>query len=344
MIAILTYGIAVLPFIHDEQNRIRHAALRVLNVCIGCIISCIGAVAICPRSTSAVVRGHFADVMVLSGTACGAVLRQATGAFSGSKNTEYLGKVLREGRTDPVHLKYLSVTDKLRAVKPLLRFLDSDPMRLIFPKERHIEKAGSSLFITRAFRVIQTVILVDSLVRNKTESLGLSADELRVLDEIGTLLEKMLTYAANEHWHDEDFDVFEEQAFRKFGDLYEFRYDALTRQAEAERDKGGRNSVHMTQAEWLQKLTEADHVPLLDFDTADYGRILLFGMMEHLIVRVIRLCYTWRGICGNSGRNTMLIPPLRQASIKNVMKPTSSENAFLTLMETDSEDFDDTIV
>lgn len=299
----------------------------------------------------------FSQQMNLTGDAAQAVMISACEILSGSgAQPKSVSQMVREGKPDGVRVAYLSATDKLRTAKPLLRFLDTDPLRWFHPcsknnKENYICSSDASVFITRNFRVIQNIILVDSLVRNNrrasTHAAILSNEELTLISDVGTMLKSLLlNTSVNGFNNEEDTDAVEADAFFKFKQVRECKNGALLRHTKAVQSGKNSRSIFdrdvlggISERDWIEMLSNNDIVPLLDYDSEEYGLALVLGMVEHLIIRSIRLRYAWKWFNYDKVDEKRKPPKLGSQQFRTTesfMKKSTSEAALADLVVDDS--------
>ena len=94
ILCVLTFCICLLPFGYDDDPKWKRGVWRIFNVIIGCILGAIGSIAICPRSTSAVLLDKTEKQVKLAGEASEAVLLSAAAALSGRVHVERLAEEL----------------------------------------------------------------------------------------------------------------------------------------------------------------------------------------------------------------------------------------------------------
>eukprot|EP00587_Corethron_hystrix_P003640 CAMPEP_0113331146 /NCGR_PEP_ID=MMETSP0010_2-20120614/22289_1 /TAXON_ID=216773 ORGANISM="Corethron hystrix, Strain 308" /NCGR_SAMPLE_ID=MMETSP0010_2 /ASSEMBLY_ACC=CAM_ASM_000155 /LENGTH=500 /DNA_ID=CAMNT_0000194305 /DNA_START=162 /DNA_END=1664 /DNA_ORIENTATION=+ /assembly_acc=CAM_ASM_000155 len=335
MIGILTFGIAMLPFCHDTERRLSRAVTRVVDVILGCILSCFGALLIWPRSTSCVVKERLAEQMTLSGETVEALLLKAAGTFSGMSNPLNITQLVRQGNKnkDSVHRKYILATDKIKSLKPLLRHLDSDPMiyfKNCYPKETFIKRSEATIVLARAFRLQTSVIMVDSIVRNK--KLSFTPEQIELIASIGYSLKSLLVSDLEDDCEGIEQDIFEK--FKEVNGHKKIALELISTVSKFMKDTGHETALHsLEKDEWLESVS-GDRIPFFNNESDAYGQILFFEMIEHIILRSLRTYFAWRYI-----KNTGKLPDqdIKQEDRRqSEIGMSRSESSFATLRNFDS--------
>jgi Fusaric acid resistance protein-like len=233
LLCMSTFCICLLPFALDAEPKWKPALWRVINVSIGCTIGAIGAIIVCPRSTRHVVCIKTAHQYTLAGEASEAVLLTAAEAFSGRIQPQMLSQgILDQGPStrkwrflkhsdtsfsqhpslhfdisaDDALEKYENAISDWKATKALLPLIQYDPFNIGRDLEKeNLFKTNMATTLARVLRILNTVVVIDGMVRNDTDC-NFTEHQLLLFAEIGQLIHQTLTLPLNVTLSDEAAD------------------------------------------------------------------------------------------------------------------------------------------
>jgi hypothetical protein len=335
LLCMSTFIICLMPFalgdFHPADGsppKWRPGIFRIINVTLGCLIAGVGAIIVCPRSTLDVLHEKTAKQVKLAGEASEAVLLTASEAFSGRMQVRLLSKDLLEtkhkgtfqllrsessletpsSRSKPIRAevaleKYEDAISDWKASKALFPLLPFDPFSIVGKPIDEAYPTEMATTLSRALRIQATVVVLDGMVRNESEC-EFSDELLLLFAETGKLIRQMLTLPLQ--------PVQSTEAARKlFEKLEQVRKGILGVSSLISEDA--------TKRKPLQPILEDSIIDfktrLLNMDTDsvrmedDMGRgvpkyatgidgnqMLFLQLVEHLIVRSLRLYHAWKKV------------------------------------------------
>lgn len=312
LLCLLTFGIAILPFYTDEDPKWKKGVYRVANVIIGCGIGAVGALVCWPRSTKAVLRDKIQAQVKLAGEASEAVLVFASETFAKRMKNEdqgllfsavelsvrrCLGNRLQEDDVhaqvnDAAHEKYNKALSEWKAVKSVFPLTKYDPFNLCRnTKEYEAYREEVSMTLARALRIQTTVVLLDGVVRSDRGG-SCTESQLLLFREIGRLIKTMLTPPYNEarsHVAAEDL----------MDCLDELRTGVVQEAVEVA------DAAPMHRRLFCGSVRKEDFKEMLEtrgqgmplcVHSRDNCSLLFLQLVEHLVIRSLRLYYMWRQV------------------------------------------------
>ena len=331
LLCMSTFCICLLPFALDAEPKWKPALWRVINVSIGCTIGAIGAILVCPRSTRRVVVTKTAHQYSLCGEASEAVLLTAAEAFSGRIQPQMLSQgILQQGpanrkwrflkrmdtsfaqhptlhfdvNADDALEKYENAISDWKATKALFPLIQYDPFSLgRDPEKEKVFKTNMATTLARALRIQSTIVVLDGMVRNDTDC-NFTEHQLLMFAEIGRSIHQMLTLPLNVQSSDEAAD----DLFTKLVAIRQGIVDAsnqikLANQSSKtptilEHDEGikeFRNKVLNNSVAMSVRMDDDLGRGVPKYATSTEGNSMLFlQLVEHLIVRSLRLYHSWK--------------------------------------------------
>ena len=331
LLCMSTFCICLLPFALDAEPKWKPALWRVINVSIGCTIGAIGAILVCPRSTRRVVVTKTAHQYSLCGEASEAVLLTAAEAFSGRIQPQMLSQgILQQGpanrkwrflkrmdtsfaqhptlhfdvNADDALEKYENAISDWKATKALFPLIQYDPFSLgRDPEKEKVFKTNMATTLARALRIQSTIVVLDGMVRNDTDC-NFTEHQLLLFAEIGRSIHQMLTLPLNVQSSDEAAD----DLFTKLVGIRQGIVDAsnqikLANQSSKaptilEHDEGikeFRNKVLNNSVAMSVRMDDDLGRGVPKYATSTEGNSMLFlQLVEHLIVRSLRLYHSWK--------------------------------------------------
>ena len=331
LLCMSTFCICLLPFALDAEPKWKPALWRVINVSIGCTIGAIGAILVCPRSTRRVVVTKTAHQYSLCGEASEAVLLTAAEAFSGRIQPQMLSQgILQQGpanrkwrflkrmdtsfaqhptlhfdvNADDALEKYENAISDWKATKALFPLIQYDPFSLgRDPEKEKVFKTNMATTLARALRIQSTIVVLDGMVRNDTDC-NFTEHQLLLFAEIGRYIHQMLTLPLNVQSSDEAAD----NLFTKLVGIRQGIVDAsnqikLANQSSKtptilEHDEGikeFRNKVLNNSVAMSVRMDDDLGRGVPKYATSTEGNSMLFlQLVEHLIVRSLRLYHSWK--------------------------------------------------
>ena len=331
LLCMSTFCICLLPFALDAEPKWKPALWRVINVSIGCTIGAIGAILVCPRSTRRVVVTKTAHQYSLCGEASEAVLLTAAEASSGRIQPQMLSQgILQQGpanrkwrflkrmdtsfaqhptlhfdvNADDALEKYENAISDWKATKALFPLIQYDPFSLgRDPEKEKVFKTNMATTLARALRIQSTIVVLDGMVRNDTDC-NFTEHQLLMFAEIGRSIHQMLTLPLNMQSSDEAAD----DLFTKLVGIRQGIVDAsnqikLANQSSKtptilEHDEGikeFRNKVLNNSVAMSVRMDDDLGRGVPKYATSTEGNSMLFlQLVEHLIVRSLRLYHSWK--------------------------------------------------
>jgi hypothetical protein len=228
ILCVLTYCICMLPFALEADPKYELGVNRVCNVVVGCFMGAVGAITVCPKSTTAVLHEKTARQVKLAGEASEAVLHTAASFFSGKVEVGRLADELMMGypltttgrwslnrlnsgltsvsedsssainKTDVALLKYEEAIADWKVSKSLFPLAAMDPFFLSWREDDAHGRAARVFHkeiartLARALRIQTTIVVLDGMVRNDAE-FEFGQNELHLFEETGTLIRRVLT-------------------------------------------------------------------------------------------------------------------------------------------------------
>jgi Fusaric acid resistance protein-like len=329
LLCMSTFFICVLPFALDAEPKWKPALMRVINVTIGCLIGALGAMVVCPRSTRRVVAEKTAHQYVLAGEASEAVLLTAAEAFSGRIQPQMLSQGILQGNKSGRKWRILKRMDTSFSQHPGLHFdIDADvalekyenaisdwkATKLLFPllqfdpfgvgRDVAVEKvfrANMATTLARALRIQSTIVVLDGMIRNDTEC-NFSEQQLLMFAEIGRALHRMLTLPL-------DIQQSDGAASRLFTYLEEIRVGILESSNKLKQNVRSSSTPTILEGgllDFREKLLKQNMAMSVRMDDdmgrgvpkyvtgADGNSMLFLQLVEHLVVRSLRLYHSWK--------------------------------------------------
>jgi len=324
-LCMLTLGVALLPFASVQPNIWKVGLFRVLNVSIGCCIGAAGSVLLWPRPTLQMLHQKTARQVILAGEAAEAVLHTAVDAFSGKRHIQLLSQELLQTRynfitrtvrnsvageqqlqsnnnpADVALEKYEDAIQDWMASKTLFPLLRFDPFSLLgrqLSTDTAVNDSDIATTLARALRIQTTVVVLDGMIRYDVNSNYNFTDEtLQLFTETGTLIRQLLTLPIQPEQSSLTVQaLFEKlEAFRG-----RTRRAASTLVAHYERDTDNDDAAILDfQNRLLQRGAQSTRMddnqgrglPMYSTMGSSYysHRLLFFQLVEHLILRVLRL-------------------------------------------------------
>jgi hypothetical protein len=312
MLCLLTFGISVLPFYTDEHPKWIQSLFRIINVIVGCIIGGLGALVFWPLSTKAVLRDKIQAQVKLAGEASDSVLRFASETFASrlidnvrpnivtaaelsarrSLGKEW-GKDEADGEiNDSAHEKYNKAIGDWKAVQSVFPLAKYDPFNLC--RDKQVSKAYReeiSLTLARALRIQTTVVLLDGIVRNDRGA-RCTYRQLDLFCEIGDLIKTMLTPPYNE-------EMSEAASEDLLDHLEEIRDGVLQESVAVAADvtmQRGLFCGSVGKEDFKSMLAKSGFGMPLCVSSRDNRSLLFLQLVEHLVIRALRLYYMWRKV------------------------------------------------
>lgn len=329
ILCVLTFYICMLPFSLDEDPKWLRGVYRVINVIVGCLIGALGAITVCPKSTTQVLYEKAAKQVKMAGDASEAIMHMSADFFAGRISVNRLAdellntpleselrwKLARSGNsmtsddtteatgaTDVALKKYEDAIADWRASKALFPLAKYDPFRA------SEQDAQAALFHTeiartlaRALRIQTTIVVLDGMVRSDADYL-FTDEQLNSFAETGSLIRRMLTLPLQT-------DKSDEAARRLFDKLEEAR-EAIRTVSIAVSDI--EESIDPDRYESLKEFQAnlmAPHVVTTRTEEDELGRgipryatdcndnsLFFLQLVEHLILRSLRLYQAWKHV------------------------------------------------
>ena len=219
ILCVLTFCICMLPFASNADPKWETGVYRVLNVIIGCFLGAIGSIFIAPKSTTDVLHNKAARQVKMAGDAAEAVLHTASDFFAGRIEVNRLADDLLEtplestiewkflrsnslksdasedstARADIALKKYEEAIADWRLSKMLFPLARYDPFHVAKNSdESSIVQMELARTLARALRIQTTIVVMDGMVRNDADYDFLPS-QLVMFTETGTLIKRMLT-------------------------------------------------------------------------------------------------------------------------------------------------------
>ena len=314
LLCLLTFGIAILPFYTDEDPKWRLGAFRVANVIIGCGIGAAGALVCWPRSTKTMLRDKIQAQVKLAGEASDAVLVFASETFASRMNNvtqtrqlvssaalsvrRTIGKCPPQDSEAPqqvnnaAHEKYNQAIGDWKAVQNVFPLNKYDPFNLCRDtKAYEAYREEVSLALARALRIQTTIVLLDGIIRSDRG--GRCTDrQLLLFREIGRLIKTMLTPPYNEKGNDAAAE-----------DLLDRLDELRTGVVQESVAVAAAAPVHrrlfcgsVRKEDYKTMLETHDRGMPLCVHSRDNCSLLFLQLVEHLVIRSLRLYYMWRKV------------------------------------------------
>jgi len=309
LLCLLTFGIAVLPFYTDDHPKWRKGIFRVINVIVGCAIGGVGALLLWPRSTKGMLQEKIQTQVKLAGEASQAVLEFAADTFSRSASRRQmmvtaprLSMRRMTGGTDyadvdklnfAAHDKYNRALAEWKTVNGVFLLAKWDPfLRLCGDLEQDAKyREEVALALARALRIQTTVVILDGLVRNNIAS-KFSERQLDLIADIGSLIKVMLTAPFNE----EKSEAAAEALLDRLDDVRGFALTAASDALAAAKMHRRLFSGSMGKEDYRARLKKQDGQLPMCIRSHDNISLLFLQLLEHLVVRSLRLYFIWRQV------------------------------------------------
>lgn len=312
MLCLLTFGISVLPFYTDEDSKWIEGVFRVINVIVGCIIGGLGALLLWPLSTKTVLRDKIQAQVKMAGEASDSVLRFASKTFASrmidnvrpkivtaaelsvrrSTGKEWGKDEMDDQVNDSAHEKYNKAIGDWKAVQSVFPLTKYDPFNLC--RDKQISKAYRetiSLTLARALRIQTTVVLLDGIVRNDRGA-RCTDRQLDLFCEIGELIKTMLTPPYNEKMSETASEDLLDR-------LEEIRDGVLQESVAVAADvtmQRGLFCGSVGKEDFKSMLGKSSFGMPLCVSSRDNRSLLFLQLVEHLVIRALRLYYMWRKV------------------------------------------------
>ena len=338
ILCVLTFCICMLPFAVDADPKWETGVWRVINVVIGCFLGAIGSIIIAPKSTTAVLHDKAARQVKMAGDAAEAVLHTASDFFAGRIEVNRLADDLLEtplestiewkflrsnslvsnasedstARADIALKKYEEAIADWRLSKMLFPLAQYDPFHVATDRrESNIVQMEIARTLARALRIQTTIVVMDGMVRNDADYDFLPS-ELVMFAETGTVIKRMLTVPLHLERSDEAakrlFDILEQT--RK----HVLRMStAVSGEHESFGDIRGqgimdfqRNLLEVPGDIFGTSRTMGDEngrgIPR-DVTGSSDNTLFFLQLVEHLILRSLRLYQAWKHVEPNRQRH-----------------------------------------
>ena len=329
ILCVLTFCICMLPFGLDEDPKWHLGVWRICNVIVGCILGAIGSIAVCPRSTSAVLHDKTVRQVKLAGEASEAVLLSAAAALSGRIQVERLAEELLDtlpqsqmrwkfNRSDSslttkayniggdvALTKYEDAIADWKVSKALFPLTKYDPFAVTKAPEKskafHTEVART---LARTLRMQTTIVVLDGMIRNEGADYEFDQQHFDLFSASGTLIREMLTVPLNVSKSDEAAT----QLFRNL----EFTRKSIVKLskkvagvATSPKSVMYKNGMRDFEARLLNRnmnfkstrMDDDEGLGLPKYATdCDDNALLFLQLVEHLILRSLRLYQAFKHV------------------------------------------------
>jgi hypothetical protein len=206
---------------------------------------------------------------------------------------EELGKDETDGQVnDAAHEKYNAAIGDWKAVQSIFSLTKYDPFHLCSNKEgseAYLE--AISLTLARALRIQTTVVLLDGIVRNDRGA-RCTERQLYLFFEIGGLIKTMLTPPYNE-------EMSEAASEDLLDRLEEIRDGVLQESVAVAADvtmQRGLFCGSVGKEDFKSMLGKSGFGMPLCVSSRDNRSLLFLQLVEHLVIRALRLYYMWRKV------------------------------------------------
>ena len=331
ILCVLTFCICMLPFSADADPKWFRGVMRIVNVVIGCLLGALGAVAICPKSTSAVLHDKTARQVKLCGEAADAVLTMAADHFAGKVTVLGLADELANAplettvrwslrrvnsgnlsepslsaskNADVALQKFEDAMEDWKASKMLFPLTKFDPFHMKIHGEVYASKTALNQAIARtlarSMRIQTTIVMLDGMVRHDTDY-NLTRSDLRRLRLVGSQVQAMLAVPLIVSSSDQ-------AALALLTELGAVRKKILLlSQAASQQDDLERSLLEQRFRRSLVGGGDSDAavvdddddagrgIPKFASDANDNARFFL-QLVEHLILRSLRLYQAWKQV------------------------------------------------
>jgi hypothetical protein len=255
-VGIFTFSIVLFPFTGGEIDSWWTGLYRIINVLIGCLIACLSALLIFPRSTRNAIRKQITQQVAKAGVSVSAVL----------SSTESNGT-----RDDT----YRSILSDHKSFRDLFDVLSADPFL------KHGERKRGSTFrkeaaMTRArlLRIETTAVLLENTKPNL-----LAMPEICV--KFGTTIEALLKVDA------QDTESLSDEILSELAEMQPLLLEARIRASEASQSNSQDSVATMREA--LCRV-DGSSVPMSSEESSE---LLCLLLVEHLVLRALKLYYAW---------------------------------------------------
>lgn len=200
--------------------------------------------------------------------------------------------------------KYENAISDWKATKALFPLLQYDPFSIgRNPEKEKIFKTNMATTLARALRIQSTIVVIDGMVRNEAE-INFTENQLLLFADIGRLIHKMLTLPL-------DIELCDKAADELFTKLAHIRHDIIDTSNRMKKPSST-PTIHEEVEDGIQTfrtkvlnntLTSSVRTMMDDdlgrgvpkFATSTEGNAMLFlQLVEHLIVRSLRLYHSWK--------------------------------------------------
>lgn len=341
VLCVLTFCICMLPFGLDEDPKWELGVYRVINVVVGCLLGAVGSMVVCPKSTTDVLHEKTARQVKLAGEASEALLHTASDFFAGRIQVNRLAdellhsplesairwKLMRSSssrlsddsshdglaKSDIALKKYEDAIADWRVTKALFPLTHYDPFSLSIHESTGEDKEAQTEIartLARALRIQTTIVVLDGMVRNDADY-GFQEEQLLQFAEAGTLIRRMLTLPLEKTKSD--------NAARKLFGLLEETRQSVLKMSLAVSDKNEHlepirsQGIQEFKDDLLYGSSDVFQSSRTEFD--DNGRgipkntthrndnsLFFLQLVEHLILRSLRLYQAWKHVDANSHR------------------------------------------
>lgn len=316
LLCLLTTGIALLPFYTDEHPKYQKGLFRVINVIVGCGIGAMGALMCWPRSTREMLSSKIEAQVKLAGEASEAVLLFAAETYESrmknERQTMMISAVALSVRrsipanrncasqtiendvkvNDEAHEKYNAAIGDWKAVKNVFQLTKYDPFNRCRDTEAYeAYREEVCLTLARALRIQTTVVLLDSVIRSDRGG-RCTESQLLLFRETGRLIKDMLTAPYNKA-----------KSNAAAGALLDCL--AQVRDGVVQESVAVAATAPMHRKLFCGSVSKDDYKIMLEnrdlgmpvcVHSRDNCSLLFLQLMEHLIIRCLRLYYMWRKV------------------------------------------------
>jgi Aluminium activated malate transporter len=175
-LASFTFGLALFGFLDHDQPWLS-GTMRVVNVIVGIILSCVIAVTVFPLSTQTMVQQNVKKLVKLTGESVDLIIGEAEMMLcdnidgddenTGARPPMSVMEKISTDAKDKVHAKYMQAVDSWKSCRALVPLLESDPFRGCSgtPEGHDQFSKKQRVAISRCFRIQVNAISIDSLCR-----------------------------------------------------------------------------------------------------------------------------------------------------------------------------------
>lgn len=255
-VGIFTFSIVLFPFTGGEVDSWWTGLYRIINVLIGCLIACLSALLIFPRSTRNALRRQITQQVAEAGVSVNAVL----------------SSIESNGTRDDT---YRNILSDHKSFKDMYGVLGADPFL-----KRSERKRGSTFrkeaAMTRAriLRIETTAVLLEN-----TKPSLLTMPEFCM--KFGTNIEALLKVDG------QDTETLSDEILSELAEMQPLLLEARTRASEKSQSNIQDSVAAMREA--LCRL-DGSSVPMCSEASSE---VLCLLLVEHLVLRALKLYYAW---------------------------------------------------